>query len=76
MSMDLTPGGEAELAIIAALKEGLLEVYGSRGADPTEMQNLAEAITRGVLAGLEHIRDHADVIGVTAGVDTIAGGIE
>jgi len=76
MPIDTNPGGAAEAAIVAAITNGLLTVYAASGPDPVEMNKLARAIAPGVLVALQHIKDNADVTGVTAGTDTVHGGVE
>lgn len=76
MAIDTNPSGTAETEIVAAITTGLLTVYAASGPDPVEMDKLARAIAPGIIAALQHIKDNADVVGVTAGPDTVLGGVE
>ena len=76
MAIDTTPGGANELAIIAAIKNGMLTEYAAKNPDPAEMETLARAIAPGIMTALQHIKDSADVTGVTSGAETVAGGVD
>jgi hypothetical protein len=53
MSVDISPNGTAEVAIIEAIKNGLLTVYAEKGPHPDEMEKLARAITPGIMTALQ-----------------------
>jgi hypothetical protein len=57
----------------ATMKTAMKNEWGNTEAD---YDKLAQFITDAIGTAMQHIKDNADVTGVTSGVDTVAGGVD
>ena len=70
MAIDVTT---TKAAIEAALKADLAAAFGLPEAT---YDDFAAAIASAIATALQHVKSDADVTGVTAGGDTVAGGVD
>ena len=64
----------AETAAAAAVKAELIVKFPT--ATVSGLGDLADAIAKAASVAVQHVKDDADLTGVTSGGDTVAGGVD
>lgn len=61
----------------AAIKAQLkTDLAASTGLTEAQYEDFAEAVASGIAAALQHVKDDADLTGVSSGGDTVLGGVD
>jgi hypothetical protein len=61
----------------ATIKTTLKDAFAAKsGKSPEDYEDLADVIADGIAAGLQHIKDNADLTDVQSGNDTVEGGVD